>query len=132
MTHQTDSRLWDAELVPTESGRTDAPEPDCPVEVALAAISGRWTTLVLRDLMLSGSSSYSDLSRSLPHLSDKVLAQRLDDLVSGGFVAREVIAGYPRRTRYHLTRRGDALRPLLIELYRTGIVLQNLDPQADR
>ncbi|MFI2352425.1 hypothetical protein ACH492_36635 [Streptomyces sp. NPDC019443] len=42
---------WDGELVPDERGRTRQPEPDCPVEVALAAVAGRWTTLVLRELM---------------------------------------------------------------------------------
>src|SRR5690606_5792218 len=50
--HQTVSADgWDLDLVPDEAGRTAKPEPTCPVEVALAAIAGRWTTLLLRDLM---------------------------------------------------------------------------------
>lgn len=43
MGHQTESHAgpWDAELVPDVGGRTRRPEPDCPVERALAAVSGR-------------------------------------------------------------------------------------------
>ena len=54
--HQTVS--WDRELVPTDAGESAAPTASCPVEVALSAISGRWTTLLLRDLM-SGPLAYS-------------------------------------------------------------------------
>ena len=63
------------------TGRTQAPSPDCPVEVALAAIAGRWTTLVLRNLMSGDAYSYTELAASLPSLSDKVLSDRLNALV---------------------------------------------------
>lgn len=132
MAHQAVSSRWDAELVPTPSGRTRAPSPDCPVEVSLAAIAGRWTTLVLRDLMSGGPCSYSDLMASLPQLSDKVLTERLSELVTAGFVERVVTNGFPRRTEYRITQRGQELRPLLIELYRTGLALQARDVAADR
>jgi len=74
MAHQTVSIGWDEELVPTPTGRTQAPSPDCPVEVALAAIAGRWTTLVLRNLMSGDAYSYTELAATLPSLSDKVLS----------------------------------------------------------
>ena len=60
----------------------------------------------------------------LPTLSDKVLSDRLRFLVDAGLVERLVEAGFPSRTRYRLTARGETLRPLLIELYRTGLRLQ--------
>ncbi|MEU9685168.1 winged helix-turn-helix transcriptional regulator [Amycolatopsis japonica] len=84
-------------------GRTRRPEPDCPVEVALAAISGRWTTLVLRELM-GGARSFGDLT-----------ARRL--------AVREELPGFPSRTSYRLTPAGQELRPLLIELHRSGSAL---------
>ncbi|MFF2652635.1 winged helix-turn-helix transcriptional regulator [Streptomyces sp. NPDC058045] len=124
MAHQAVSGGWDEVLVPTPSGRTRAPSPDCPVEVSLTAIAGRWTTLVLRDLMPGDARSYTELAESLPQLSDKVLTDRLGQLVSAGLVARTVTRGFPRRTEYRITDRGRELRPLLIELYRTGLALQ--------
>lgn len=126
MAHQAVS-AWDDELVPTVDGRTRAPSPDCPVEVALAAVSGRWTTLVLRNLLSSGSQSWSELAASLPALSDKVLADRLGQLVSAGLVDRITTTGFPRRTTYRVTAGGEELRPLLIELYRTGLALGSHD-----
>lgn len=132
MAHQAVSAHWDEELVPTPSGCTRAPSPDCPVEVSLAAIARRWTTLVLRDLMSGGPCSYTELAQSLPQLSDKVLTDRLNELVSAGFVERAVTNGFPRQTEYRITERGQELRPLLIELYRTGLALQGHEENADR
>lgn len=101
------------------------------MEVSLAAISGRWTTLVLRNLMSRGTCSYTELAQSLPQLSDKVLSERLSELVSARLVERVVAKGFPRRTRYRITTRGAELRPLLIELYRTGLALQAHDTVAE-
>ncbi|MGW5924138.1 winged helix-turn-helix transcriptional regulator [Nocardia fluminea] len=117
--------VWDDELVPDDRGRTSAPEPDCPVEVTLTAISGRWTTLVLRELM-GGPLSFGELRDRLPSLSAKVLTDRLRDLEARGLIARRTHPGFPVRTSYALTDLGRVLRPLLIELYRTGNTLAAL------
>ncbi len=68
--------------------------------------------------------SYSQLRARLPSLSDKVLSNRLADLVERGLVERQRETGFPARTRYSLTEAGHRLRPLLMELYRTGQQLQ--------
>ncbi|GHF35532.1 winged helix-turn-helix transcriptional regulator [Kitasatospora xanthocidica] len=121
---RAEGRRWDAELVPDGRGRTARPEAGCPVEVALAAVAGRWTTLVLRELM-HGSASYGELRGRLPEISSKVLAERLQALGERELVARERVAGFPVRTLYRLTPAGEALRPLLVELYRTGVALSS-------
>lgn len=118
MANQT-VRSWDPELVPTVAGRTSSPVATCPVEAALEVISGRWTTLVLRELAM-GPLTYSTLSRRLPPLSEKVLSERLGKLLRLGVVERRVAAGFPDRVTYQLTESGQAFRPLLIELYRAG------------
>ena len=124
MAHQTVSRRWDAELVPDDAGRTDRPDTQCPVEIALSSIGGRWTTLVLRELM-HGPLSFSQLSEALPQLSDKVLDERLRQLRTQHLVERQAVNGFPRRVTYSLTPAGRELRPLLVELYRTGLRLQS-------
>jgi DNA-binding HxlR family transcriptional regulator len=120
--HQAVSGDWDPDLVPDYSGRTQRPEPTCPVEVALAAISGRWATLVLRDL-LHGPRSFGELRLGLPELSAKVLTERLTGFERQGLVRRLRHNGFPSRTVYRLTPAGELLRPLLTELYRTGAAL---------
>jgi DNA-binding HxlR family transcriptional regulator len=123
--HQTETHPWDADLVPSPAGRTDRPEPDCPVEIALAAVAGRWTTLVLRELM-QAPHSFGTLRERLPAISPKVLADRLRTLRDRGLITQERLPGFPVRTRYTLTPAGRSLRPLLIELYRTGEHLTHL------
>ncbi|WP_405020217.1 helix-turn-helix transcriptional regulator [Kitasatospora sp. NBC_00070] len=125
MAHQREThaeRGWDAELVPDERGRTGRPEAGCPVELALAAVSGRWTTLVLRELM-HGPHAFGDLRDRLPEISPKVLTERLRVLEERRLVVRQRLRGFPVRTRYELTAAGRALRPLLVELYRTGTAI---------
>ncbi|MEV7446482.1 helix-turn-helix domain-containing protein [Streptomyces sp. NPDC091204] len=131
MGHQRESHAegWDPELVPDAGGRTRRPEPDCPVELALAAVSGRWTTLVLRELM-GGPLSFGALSARLPEIRPKILTERLRTLEGRGLAVRERLPGFPVRTRYGLTATGAALRPLLVELYRTGLELAQAAPHT--
>lgn len=116
---------WDPDRLAGSAEEFRRPDPACPVEVALAAIGGRWTTLLLRDLM-PGSRSFSDLRAGLPTLSPKVLTARLDRLCAQGLVERQVHRGFPTTTTYSLTAGGLRLQPLLDELYRTGQDLQRI------
>ncbi|WP_244177131.1 helix-turn-helix domain-containing protein [Streptomyces albus] len=96
-----------------------APTPGCPVEITLTALRGRWTTLVVREL-LRGESSYSELRAALPTLSDKVLSDRLAQLAEAGVVDRDRRPGWPPRVRYALTPRGQRLGPVLQALWDWG------------
>lgn len=95
------------------------PDPDCPVEIALAALRGRWTTLVVREL-LRGGHSYSELAAALPGLSDKVLTDRLAQLTGAGVVRRTRTSGWPPSVRYELTAHGRRLGPVLQALWDWG------------
>jgi DNA-binding HxlR family transcriptional regulator len=95
------------------------PTPSCPVEITLDALRGRWTTLVIREL-LHGDRSFSDLRQALPSLSDKVLADRLAHLLQAGVLERSRRPGWPPRTRYTLTPRGRQLGPVLQALWDWG------------
>lgn len=115
-------RHWEVDLVPTVEGRTNAPEESCPVEAALKVIGGRWSTLIIREL-LHGPISFSEFRTLLPALSDKVLSERLALLTNHRVVERELTPGFPATVTYRLTARGQALRPLMIALYQAGEVL---------
>lgn len=56
----------------------------------------------------------------MPKLSDKVLADRLRDLVSAGLVVRRKSTTVAGADRYALSERGESLRPLLTGLYTWG------------
>ncbi|MGI5337597.1 winged helix-turn-helix transcriptional regulator [Streptomyces sp. CA-181903] len=93
-------------------------------------MAGRWTTLVLRELM-HGPHSFGALRDRLPEISPKVLSDRLHTLLQRGLLVRERLPGFPVSTRYTLTPAGRALRPLLIELHRTGERLASFPVTTD-
>lgn len=47
-------------------------------------------------------------------------ARSFSDLTTRRLAVREELPGFPSRTSYRLTPAGQELRPLLIELYRSG------------
>lgn len=104
----------DSALVPPDR------EPRCPVDITLATLGGRWTPLVLREFLRRGRATYSELSAALPALSDKVLSDRLAQLVRAGVIERHRVPGWPPRVRYVLTSQGRALEPVLRSMWEWG------------
>ncbi len=84
--------------------------PFCPhYHRAVELIGGRWTGAVLRAL-LSGVKRFTDLTETIPGLSDRMLSQRLKELEAEGIVVRTVIPETPVRVEYSLTEKGRALQ----------------------
>jgi len=92
--------------------------PVCPVEHTLAAVGGRWATLV-RDL-LGGRKRFGQLRRSLAGVSAKTLTEKLRRLESQGLVTRHIYAEVPPRVEYELTEQGHSLEPILRALWDWG------------
>ena len=75
---------------------------------AVELIGRRWTGAILR-AMLAGVSRFSDLTDTIPGLSDRMLSERLKELEAEGLSVRLVIPETPVRIEYHLTEKGRAL-----------------------
>lgn len=93
--------------------------PECTVERALAVIEGKWTTLILRDL-LSGTRRFGELRSSLSGISPKTLTDRLRDLEAQGVLTRQVFPEIPPRVEYTLTDKGRALGSVVRALAEWG------------
>ena len=77
----------------------------------------RWTGAILRVLM-DGPLRFSEISQSVPELSDRLLSERMKELEARGIVQRTVHPGPPVRVEYSLSRMGHELEPALSELQR--------------
>jgi DNA-binding HxlR family transcriptional regulator len=75
----------------------------------------RWTGLILGTLM-HGPARFSELARSVDGVSERMLTDRLNELVGLGLVERSVLPGPPVGVEYALTSSGKALEPALEEL----------------
>ena len=80
----------------------------CPVESALRVIGGKWTLLILRDLM-TGPKRFGELRKSLGGVSPKTLSLRLRELEQDGIITRTVFPEVPLRVEYRLTEAGGTL-----------------------
>ncbi len=87
-------------------------QPECVVERTIEVIGGKWTTLILRDL-LHGTKRFGELRRSLHAVSPKTLTDRLRFLELRGIVARTVYPEVPPRVEYALTERGTELGAII-------------------
>ncbi|MBC8038560.1 MAG: transcriptional regulator [Rhizobiales bacterium] len=105
----------------------------CPVAMASEIVGKRWTILILREL-LCGTTRFNDLRRGVPRMSPTLLSKRLKELVQAGVV--EISTGSQNRiAEYHLTRAGEDLRDIIMNLGGWGhrwveskASLRNLDP----
>lgn len=86
----------------------DAYSAKCPTRQVLDHIAGKWTVLVV-DALLEGTMRYTDLSRRIEGVSQKMLTQTLRGLEADGFVTRTVYPTIPPRVEYDLTALGRSL-----------------------
>lgn len=91
--------------------------PSCPVRNVLSRIGNRWSLLVLLTLQEHQQSMrFSELSRAIPDVSQKMLTSTLRELEADDLVARKAWAVIPPRVEYSLTHRAGTLLPLLNQL----------------
>ena len=80
----------------------------CPSRQLLDRISDKWVTLVICSLE-DGPQRFSEVSRRLAGVSQKMLTQTLRTLERDGLVTRTVTASVPVRVDYALTPLGQSL-----------------------
>jgi DNA-binding HxlR family transcriptional regulator len=88
----------------------------CPSRQLLDRISDKWVTLVLCALGSAGEPRalrYSELSRTLAGVSQKMLTQTLRSLERDGLVTRTVTPTVPVTVSYELTDLGSSLHEMV-------------------
>jgi DNA-binding HxlR family transcriptional regulator len=92
----------------------------CPVELALEVLGGKWRVVILAHVK-EGALRYAELRRRIPRMSEKMLTQRLRELVQSGLLVH-------RAGTYRLTERGHRARRALGALHSFG---ESLVPELD-
>jgi DNA-binding HxlR family transcriptional regulator len=111
------SRHVDVGCAPAgSSGGFDAFDAHCPSRRLLDTIGDKWASLAIVALGLHGRLRYTELSRRIEGVSQKMLTQTLRNLERDGLVTRTVTPTVPIRTDYELTPLGASLMPVLRHL----------------
>ena len=93
------------------NGRTrkgDLYTADCPSRSVLDHIGTRWSSLILV-ILLDKTHRFSELSRRIGGVSERMLAHSLHALEADGFVLRVVYPTKPPKVEYSLTPLGCEL-----------------------
>ena len=98
--------------------------PQCPVARASDVLSGKWTSLIVRDLF-SGKKRFSELARSLGGVSPRMLSERLQMLEGHGLISKKIYPTVPPMTEYELTSEGLKVRPVIEALAQFGAELKS-------
>ena len=85
----------------------------CPISSALDVMGDRWSLLIIRDLLIHGSRTYSEFLEAKERISTNILASRLELLTCLKLIERENPHSGARNNAFRLTPGGAALRPVL-------------------
>lgn len=107
-----------------------APPPErCALGECMAVIAGAWAPHVIWYLR-GGARRFSELRVDIPHVSAKVLSQRLRELEERGVILRHVQPTKPPSVEYSLTQLGHDLVPALQAIAEVGLKLKAASRKA--
>jgi DNA-binding HxlR family transcriptional regulator len=89
------------------------------VQTTLKVLGGKWKILILWHLK-DRPRRFSELKRSMPEITEKMLIQQLRELEKDEVVNRHVYADVPPKVEYSFTEYGRTLEPVLQALCNWG------------
>lgn len=95
-------------------------EYQCSMELTLALIGGKWKSLILWHLG-DNTLRFSELRKTLPQVTQKMLTQQLRELEESGLVRRFIYTQVPPKVEYSLSPAGRSLLPILATMCDWGI-----------
>ena len=98
--------------------------PECPVATTVQLIGNKWKILIIRNL-LTGPQRFTEIVKTIPGISKKVLTDNLRALEDDGLIEREVFAEVPPRVIYSLSQLGKTLQPIFDAMSDWGIDYKN-------
>ncbi len=91
----------------------------CALDVTMNYIGGKWKSVVLWYL-LQGTQRFSELKKSIPSITEKMLSLQLKELEKDGIVCRTVYPQVPPKVEYALTDFGRELTPIIEAMAKWG------------
>lgn len=93
----------------------------CFFELTLQVFGGKWKPVIIYHLARTGVMRYGELKRTIPEISERMLAKQLRELENDDVLSRTAYPEVPPKVEYALTDLGRKLLPALLELRKWGI-----------
>ena len=91
----------------------------CTIESVLQVIGGKWAIPIIYTLS-QGTMRFKEIERALPLINTRMLVKELKSLELNNVIRREAFATVPPTVEYSLSESGEAIVPIIKELYRWG------------
>lgn len=82
---------------------------------AIEFIGKRWMGMIIYTL-LSGPKRYHEIHATIPGISDRLLTERLNELVNAGLVSKTFIDCSIKKVEYELTPNGVAFKEVILAI----------------
>jgi DNA-binding HxlR family transcriptional regulator len=93
---------------------------NCPIRSSLGVLGRHWSLLILRDVSFFRKVRFSDMLRTNPGLSPRLLSIRLKELQREGLIERVTSADDHREVWYNITEKGRDVVPILTAFINYG------------
>jgi len=93
---------------------------NCPIKRTTDVVGDQWSFLIMRELVLEGPRRFKDFEDVLS-VSPNTLSARLKKLEDAGVIRRKFYSTHPPRAEYHLTKKGESLKPVIGAMYDWGM-----------
>ena len=93
---------------------------NCPVGITLNIIGGKYKPIILWYLYENKKLRYSELQRILESVTAKMLIAQLRELETDGLISRKIYPVVPPKVEYSLTKTGESIIPILLEMKKWG------------
>jgi DNA-binding HxlR family transcriptional regulator len=98
----------------------NVPFANCPIATSLGILGRKWTMLILRDIAMRRQERFSELLKSVPGITPRVLSMRLRELEKTGMISKAGETRAPRVVRWNLTEKGWDALPILMSYVAFG------------
>lgn len=82
---------------------------------AIEFIGKRWMGMIIYSL-LSGPKRYHEIHTLIPGISDRLLTERLNELVDAGLINKKLIDSSIKKVEYELTPNGLAFNDVIVSI----------------
>jgi len=92
-----------------------------PVRDSLDVLNGKWKLPIIVSLTF-GEKRFTDITKDVHGITDRMLSKELRDLEMNGLVVRKIQDTYPVKVTYSLTPHSKTLRTVIDALRNWGIL----------
>ena len=89
---------------------------DCPITSALDILGDKWMLVLVKQMLMEDRATFKDFMESDEAIATNILSTKLKLLEESKLVTKSKLPNNKKTNLYHLTEKGLALTPIILEL----------------